>query len=1088
MNDEPRELGLDQTLASSDGRGAHPELALAKTQTPLPPALEKTLTPLPIDLDKTRTPLPDSDPRDEHHASPLLAPTMLSNGDGASRRQLAPPPSDEDRRARDLVKARLFRNRAQPVKIGRFTVLDRLGEGGMGVVYTAYDDQLDRKVAVKVLRGEATRHDQHGRARLLREAQAMARLSHPNIVTVYEVEPLDHEIFIAMEFVRGHSLDAWLKREARPWRSVLHTFILAGRGLEAAHRAGIVHRDFKPHNVLVGDDGAVKVLDFGLARALEHAGSEELSATPESGAYNQQGAPKGSLLDTPLTRTGAIMGTPAYMAPEQHEGRIANAQSDQFSFCVSLHEGLYGLHPFDCSSLGTLIAGVTTGRLQEPGPNNVPGWLRRVLVRGLAVDPGKRWPSMTALLAELAKDPAQTRRRWFASAALAGFVGAGSFGAATLLPAATPVCEGIDAELVGVWDDARSQAVQTAIAGTKVAYAADTWARVQPRLDSYAQEWLAMRTEACETHHGARQSDQLFDLRSACLDQRRDSLNALVDILAAADAGAVEKAVTAVAALPPIASCGDTEALTQSVPPPDDPTLRSKVAAARTVLARAKAHEDAGQYAQGLSVLAPVLADAELTAYQPLLAEALLRQGSLQLQSGAPEPAHQNLDRALRVALTARHDLVAAEAGSRDLFVRADLLQRPDEALGDAPIVEALVARTGDPVIRSEFLNNMGVVHGGAGQFAPAYASLNQALEIRRTTLPAGDPQIAYTLSNLAFIELQEHKLDAAVADFKSALSIVEHSLGPTHPVTGLLEQNLGYALRMDSREGEALIHLNVAVELHAANYGAHATGAHLALLERADAKMTLGDLSSARNDLEHAAASLREHESRESPFIANLHTGLGDLAAREGDIESANREHTTALSLRTKLYGPHHFETAYGHQRYGAMLLRAGQADEALVELRAALAIREKVLPAGSPAIAESAELIGRAELLRGDLAAALSSLERALQIRQAALPPTSLEVARSLRYLGEARLAAKEASEAAELLGRAVTTLVAGEAEAPELSATRFALARALAGAGKADAAITTARQAREALSPAFADEAAAIDAWLASQATRP
>ncbi|MBK9753331.1 MAG: serine/threonine protein kinase [Nannocystis sp.] len=1086
MNDEPRELSLDQTLASSDGRGPHPELALAKTQTPLPPALEKTLTPLPIDLDETRTPLPDSDPRDEHHASPLLAPTMLSNGDGASRRQLAPPPSDEDRRARDLVKARLFRNRAQPVKIGRFTVLDRLGEGGMGVVYTAYDDQLDRKVAVKVLRGEATRHDQHGRTRLLREAQAMARLSHPNIVTVYEVEPLDHEIFIAMEFVRGHSLDAWLKSEARPWRSVLHTFILAGRGLEAAHRAGIVHRDFKPHNVLVGDDGAVKVLDFGLARALEHAGSEELSATPESGAYNQQGAPKGSLLDTPLTRTGAIMGTPAYMAPEQHEGRIANAQSDQFSFCVSLHEGLYGIHPFDCSSLGTLIAGVTTGRLQEPGPNNrVPGWLRRVLVRGLAVDASKRWPSMTALLAELAKDPAQTRRRWFASAALAGFVGAGSFGAATLLPAAAPVCQDIDAELVGVWDDARSQAVQTAIAGTKVAYAADTWARVQPRLDTYAQEWLAMRTEACETHHGARQSDQLFDLRSACLDQRRDSLNALVDILAAADASAVEKAVTAVAALPPIASCGDTEALTQSVPPPDDPKLRSKVAAARTVLARTKAHEDAGQYAQGLTVLAPVLADAELTAYKPLHAEALLRRGSLEMNTGDANAAHADLEQAARVAITAGHDTVAAQSLSRDLFVRAALLHAAAAALEDAGMAQAMVERVpGEQPLRAEFLNNLGVAQIDAGKYAQALESLSASLAIKQDALGEDHPEVAYTLANIGYLKMAEYRYEEAAATSERALTLTQRSLGPTHPTAGVIEYTLGSALRKSGKPSLARQRLEHALELFAAN--STQGGREYVHFDLGFSALALHDPTQAAQHFATAAA-LTAARGGDKLTEAYLHEAYGDLAQAQGDLAKARGEYGQSLALRSEALGAEHLDVAYTRLRYGAMLLRAGQADEALVELRAALAIREKALPAGSPAIAENVELIGRAELALGDLAAARISLERALQIRQAALPPTSLEVARSLRYLGEASEAANEASEAADLLGRAVTILVAGEAEAPELSATRFALARALAGAGKADAAITTARQAREALSSAFTSEAAAIDAWLASQASQ-
>jgi serine/threonine protein kinase len=396
-----RDPGLERTAMSLDGRTSAtpealalaqthaPHLALEATLTPLPPALDRTLTPLPEDLARTATPLPAALARTQtplpgdDAASPLVAPTRLSDGEG--RPMLPVPVQDEDRRVKELVKSRLFRSKARPVKIGRFTVIDRLGEGGMGVVYTAYDDQLDRKVAVKVLRGEATRQDQVGRTRLLREAQAMARLSHPNIVTVYEVGDLDDQVFIAMEFVRGVSLDAWLKRpgQAHLARDPRRVHRKAGRGLEAAHRAGIIHRDFKPHNVLVADEGAVKVLDFGLARAAEHAGSEELSATPESGAYNQS-----NLLDAPLTRTGAIMGTPAYMAPEQHEGRPATAQSDQFSFCVSLHEGLYGIHPFDCSTLGS------AGRrrhhrplARSPGANSrVPGWLRRVLVRGLAVD------------------------------------------------------------------------------------------------------------------------------------------------------------------------------------------------------------------------------------------------------------------------------------------------------------------------------------------------------------------------------------------------------------------------------------------------------------------------------------------------------------------------------------------------------------------------------------------------------------------------------------------------------------------------------------------------------------------------------
>jgi eukaryotic-like serine/threonine-protein kinase len=650
MSAVPGDPGRERTALSIGGVTHVPpdELGLARTQTPPPVALDRTRTPRPADLDRThttsdaRTPPPDGD--DAASASPLVAATVLSNGDGASR-LARPPRADEDPRVKDLVRARLFRNKAKPVKIGRFTVLGRLGEGGMGIVYTAYDDQLDRKVAVKVLRGEATRQDQLGRTRLLREAQAMARLSHPNIVTVHEVGALDDQVFVAMEFVRGQSLDGWLRRQPRAWRDVLLVFRQAGRGLEAAHRAGIVHRDFKPHNVLVGDDGSIKVLDFGLARAAEHPGSEELAATPEGGAYNHS---QGNLLDAPLTRTGAIMGTPAYMAPEQHSGLPATALSDQFSFCVSLWEGLYGAHPFDCATLATLVAGVSTGELREPpAAAKVPARLRRALLRGLSVEPAQRWPSMTELLAELARDPAQARRRWLVTAGLAGFVGAASFGAASLLPAEVAVCQGAAEELVGAWDDARAAAVERALLATGVPYAADTWSRVRPRLDAYAAEWTAMRTEACETHRAAKQSDQLFDLRTACLDQRRASLTALVEILAAADAAVVEKAATAAAGLPTVAACGDVDALTQAVAPPEDPAVRARVQELRTTLARARTFEDAGRAEPGLALVEPVLTAARALEYAPLTVEALLLRGSLEMLAGRYAAAEASLGESL---------------------------------------------------------------------------------------------------------------------------------------------------------------------------------------------------------------------------------------------------------------------------------------------------------------------------------------------------------------------------------------------------------------------------------------------------------
>jgi len=267
-------------------------------------------------------------------------------------------------------------------RIGRYVVEELIGSGGMGLVYRARDVELDRPVALKFLKqtfpGE----------RLLREAQAMARLSHPNVVTVYESGTVGQSVYVAMEFVEGQTLTAWIAEEPRPWRAVVRAYLEAGRGLAAAHGAGVVHRDFKPDNVLVGNDGRVRVTDFGLARALRD---------DVTGKSFNPAAP----LTTKMTLPGVVVGTPAYMAPEMWLGRRADAASDQFSFCVALYEGLYGNRPFPTRSDGG--SSETLPELPAPpGGRKEPARLRRLLRRGLDADPANRYPSMEALLDELA--------------------------------------------------------------------------------------------------------------------------------------------------------------------------------------------------------------------------------------------------------------------------------------------------------------------------------------------------------------------------------------------------------------------------------------------------------------------------------------------------------------------------------------------------------------------------------------------------------------------------------------------------------------------------------------------------------------
>ncbi|MFY0533057.1 serine/threonine-protein kinase [Nannocystis pusilla] len=330
--------------------------------------------------------------------------------------------------ARADLKARLFGPPSESERVGRFAVLRRVGAGGMGVVFAAYDEQLDRRIALKLV--HPGHHDPAAAARSKREAQALARLSHPNVVQVYEVGEARGHVYIAMEFVQGETLRAWQQRAPRSWRETLAMYVQAGRGLAAAHAVGLVHRDFKPENVLVGDDGRPRVVDFGLARARPPDGAENRSEGAGPKEQVRMGmTPRAGLRveAAELTAPGAVVGTPAYMAPEQHAGGEADARSDVFCFCVALHEALHGARPFAGERREDVHAAIVAGAIAR-GPREVPAWLQRVVDRGLQADPAARWPSMDALLTALGRDPTRVRRQLaLALALLAALAGGGAW-------------------------------------------------------------------------------------------------------------------------------------------------------------------------------------------------------------------------------------------------------------------------------------------------------------------------------------------------------------------------------------------------------------------------------------------------------------------------------------------------------------------------------------------------------------------------------------------------------------------------------------------------------------------------------------
>lgn len=279
-----------------------------------------------------------------------------------------------------------------PRRVGRYTVESLIGRGGMGEVLLAVDPVLHRRVALKLIRPDALGFgaDQEAEERLVREARAMATLAHPNVVTVYDAGVYEGQIFLAMEYVEGVTFAYWLAAEAPDWKVVVDRFLDAGRGLAAAHDAGILHRDFKPHNVLIGFDGRVRVTDFGLARSLSAPAGEPAS-------------PHGSGSTPPdLTMLGAVVGTPAYMSPEQLHGQPVDQRSDVFSFCVALFEALFGVRPYDAPTLEGMRWQMTQGRMHAaPNTRGVPSPLIRVMHQGLSIAPAARPPSMHALLLEL---------------------------------------------------------------------------------------------------------------------------------------------------------------------------------------------------------------------------------------------------------------------------------------------------------------------------------------------------------------------------------------------------------------------------------------------------------------------------------------------------------------------------------------------------------------------------------------------------------------------------------------------------------------------------------------------------------------
>ena len=772
---------------------------------------------------------------------------------------------------------------ARGATLGRYVILELVGAGAMGVVYAAWDPRLSRKVALKLLRGDVETRE-GSRAGLLGEAQALARLAHPHVIAVHDVGDMGEQVFLAMEFVEGETLGAWLAGSKRRPSEILHAFCAAGEGLAAAHSKGIVHRDFKPDNVLVGSDGRVRVTDFGLA----------IAASARDGEAGRSG---------PLPEA-TIAGTPAYMAPEQMEGKPADARSDQFSFCVALWEALHGARPFDGADLKALRAAIDRGELKAGASSRrTPARLQRALVRGLRADPDARHASMDALLRELRRPPLLAPAA-LAAVALVLAIAAAGF---ALRSGGSP-CSGAEGAWGEVWSASHRASAQAAFAAADAVSGAPIFAHVDQALGSLRQSWIAMRQDAClATRVRGTQSEMLLDRRMLCLDERRREAEALSRILEQATPAVVAHAGGAVDALTPLSRCADARTLLSALPPPAEPAAQPALDEARRISARAKALIDSGDYAAALPVCEAAVESARRTGYPLAISHALYLLGDAQQRSLKLklDEAEESLHASAAAAEEGRDDGAAADAFILLSFVSG--FRVPDHLAGErwSRYAAAALARMGGDdlreALRQQRLGTLYFNDESRAALAREHYLKAQELYTRAGALA----QARGIEAGLATVEFNLGNVDEALRLFHRQLDHVEQVYGPNHPFVAMALNNLGSALTDVGRPAEAIALHRRAREIHRL----HGEPDYFTAKKLASALHDTGQLDEALELARESVSLYEQTRSGDDAWAIEPLTGLGeDLLAlkRPGEalvpLERAYRQHQDGTELTAHL------------------------------------------------------------------------------------------------------------------------------------------------------------------------------------------
>ncbi|MBK9034817.1 MAG: serine/threonine protein kinase [Myxococcales bacterium] len=860
---------------------------------------------------------------------------MASNDDHDGTLRAARPAAGDlvDRMLAGKLRAALFGAPAE-LQLGRLRIEGSLGRGAMGAILSAFDPVLDRHVAVKSL------HPDHrdDRDQLLREARMLAKLSHANVVAIYDVVEDADGLYLVMEQLDGGDLRAWLE-QPRTWREIVALFIQIGHGLAAAHALGIAHCDVKPENIVVAD-GRPRLIDFGLARRRTDAPSSA--------------------------------GTRAYLAPERVAGGGGSAAADQYAFFASLVEAIEGQRPGD---------GARWAR--------TPAWLERVARRGLEPDPARRFPDMTAAVAALAPTPLRTKVVIGVAVATVAGLTAVVLTQRARAAAAREVCQGAEAQVASVWTEAGRATAAAAFTATGVADADAVWAQVDARLDRYVADWVRLRTASCKAtrvHHD--QSADVLDLSMRCFDRQLAALTSVTTLFADPNPTVVQRAVRTVGELGDLDACVDPVALTRAVPLPTGDAARAQLRALEARFDAQQHLERRGQHQEALAASDGLVDDVRALGYAPLTARVLLLRAALQVTLGDPGAAEQTFRAAASAAAQAQDDAKVAEVWIRVLDLLAQQ-GRLDDALTLEPVAVTSAERVPDELaIQGRLYNTLGGIYLAKARYPDAYRAYERALALQRQLGADGNPALTPALANLGLARWYAGDPRGALRDLQEALERMQVELGPDHSSVAYVHQNLADIYRQLGDGDQAAPHYQEVIRIWQQSLGAEHPNLAYPYEQLALLASRRGDFATARADVDLALGLRERGLGPDHPLVPQTLTVVAEIGLAEDTPASrARATHAVARAMTTltALGEAGKRQIVYTLESRAQLAERRRDHKAALRDRQAALAIRIDTLGADHPDTGMSHAHVAASWLALGDLAQADRSLARALAIYDA-------------------------------------------------------------------------------------------------------